>query len=250
MKNEIREKEWLAYLDGQLNAAEAASFDDALSDAQRDRFAQELQLERGIVEALSHDTDCPDALWNTLRAKMETPQRKAAAGTMSRRVVLLAAAAALVLLGGIVADQLYGPRDVLAVPDSVAALEAQATMAADVATIQAWLDAKGIHLAVLPIDALERPRHAMELVGASVVHFRGEEVLELLYNCCGRPSKVVIAEEGSQVAELLQQGEARGRVLGSRWVNGYNAALVSDHRSDELLDLVTPKGASYALRAV
>jgi len=240
------DEQWMAYVDGQLSTSEAAAFDSGLSAAEKSRAEQEIRFERAIGEVLTAGPGCPDHLWEELRSKIAPGRKSRWQPFNGMRGFAFAAAASLVVGLGVLAQAFFGSAGVLDLPPTVAALQSEATFQPDIAQIQAWLDEQGIDLSVLSVDAMGETRHPMTMLGATLARYRNEEVLELLYNCCGQPAKVVLAPENSRVAAELRQGEGRGKVQDSLAVNGYLAAVVSPHRSPELLDLIRPRSPAMA----
>ena len=99
MKSEFeKERLWSAYLDGELTAAEAAAYEESLTDDERTRLALEKQVEAHLAERLSRAVACPDGVWNRLKAEMVGPATASRSPLWNRWIMVLGAAAAIVLV--------------------------------------------------------------------------------------------------------------------------------------------------------
>ena len=79
----------------------------------------------------------------------------------------------------------------------------------------------------------------MEVIGVRTNEVNNEPVVEILFGCCGRPVKVMMAAQGSDVATLigLVSANGNGEVQATRTVGHYLVAVVSDHPTHGLLDI-------------
>ena len=80
--------------------------------------------------------------------------------------------------------------------------------------------------------------HDLRLLGAREQRYENEPVLELLYECCGEPVRLIVAKVGGAAAKQLTAGVAMGQVQASRQVGEYVAAVVGRHRMDGLIRAV------------
>jgi hypothetical protein len=78
-----------------------------------------------------------------------------------------------------------------------------------------------------------------ELLGMRPAMNGSDNVMEMMFNCCGRPLKVVIAKTGSDTAREIGDLVAEGKLQSSRRVGDYVAALVGRHDTHGLLDNFT-----------
>ena len=233
-----------AYLDGELSASEASEFDRVLTESERQRLAGEVVLERALADALAKDAACPDVAWDRLRDSIQAQSQRASNGVRGRwrGKALLAAAAVLVVgIAGVFA-MVGGERtDFLRMTErDVAELkEASAVDAVSLAAVNEYVHARGYGIDVVPIVNSEVRHHRRELLGAREHSYRGEKVMELLFDCCGKPLKVVVAARNGSAARHIAEALARGEIQASRPVGDYVAAVVGRHKAVNLLDLVT-----------
>lgn len=243
-----------AYLDGELSAAEAAEFDTSLTPQQKHNLAAEMKFERAIGERLSRGAACPDDLWKKTLAAIDEktspvvefrPRR-----TWMYAVTAMAAALAIGVAGLLVNFNAAnrGP-SILAMEKgtTIEALQAQAELKGhDTESVNAFFKEHGFNLAMTTADVqIPGDHHTPRvLLGMKPTNYRGDDVMELMFNCCGRPLKVVVAKTGSKTANEIGAAMAAGQLQESRHVGEYVAALVGKHEIHGLLTYLTePKAA-------
>ncbi|MBI1319374.1 MAG: hypothetical protein GC168_10580 [Candidatus Hydrogenedens sp.] len=237
MKKSEREKQWMAYLDGQLTAGEAAAFDASLSEEERRCLVAEMQLEEGIGERLRDDVSCPDALWDALRKEMNATPR-------ARRWPMftgMAAAAALALIAG--GALLYRSAEVAAPLQEVASAVPTQTIAEDIRTtlemagatlvpaqqqtVEEFLEAHDIRLAVNNEPrSLTMSGHKAKLLGACMGNCPRGSIVELLIDYDGKPAKLLLAKNNCSGARIIEGAQERGEVVQVRHMDDYIAGLV------------------------
>lgn len=249
-----REKIWQAYLDGELTVGETAEFETTLGAEERERLAGEKQFEAGLAEVLSNSADCPDEAWQRIQAQVRAarpPQKAAplrrwnwAAGT-----VVAAAAAVAFFIAFAAPSFLDSPHDASRSATVVSAatvdeLAALSETAPDLKAVREYLERRGIDLFLIGADdwGISAFHFDIDILGARVEHIDGREVVSLLFGCCDRPVKVVIARRGSEEARMLGEtvGEASSQVQCIRAIGGndqFLVAVVGRHRTASLLDL-------------
>ena len=248
-----REKMWQAYLDGELTVGETAEFEATLSSGERERLAGETQFEAGLAEVLSRDAVCPDEMWQRIQAQAKAARAPQNAIPMRRwywGVTGSVAAAAVVAF--FIAFALptlfklpFDPTDsaTLVSASTVEELAALSETAPSLEAVQEYLEGHGIDLFLIRADDLGMAaiHFDIDILGARVEEIDGQEVVSLLFGCCRRPVKVVIAMRGSDAAMLLGEavGEASSEVQSTRAVghDRFLAAVVGHHKAVGLLDL-------------
>ena len=226
-----KEKLMMAYLDGQMSATEASAFDDTLTPEERDFMAAEMRIETGLAEALGGDAACPDALWRRTQLCMRNQNTQ----PRRQRTALrgwLAAAAALVIAAGLYF--VFSPKEdqrlFAMVEASVDELATTADVPAEDAALRDFLKAHGLDIAFEAFsDVHPESPHLAALLGARVRTYNDEPTVELLYNCCGRPARIVLAKEGTASAKQLEQAMNVKTVQRVGKVRGHVAGVISDH---------------------
>ncbi|MBX7259729.1 MAG: hypothetical protein K1Y02_25460 [Candidatus Hydrogenedentes bacterium] len=233
-----------AYLDGELSASEASEFDRALSASEKQRLAGEVILERALADSLSKNAACPDAVWEQLCQTIQSQPQIApnvVRGPWRWNAVLAAAAVLVLTIAGIFATTGGERNDFLRMAErDVAQLKGTSAVdAVSLAAVNDYVHAHGYGIDIAAIQNSEVHHHRRELLGARESSYRGEKVMELLFDCCGKPLKVVVAPKNGGAARHIGDALARGEVQASRPVGEYVAAVVGQHKAVNLLDLVT-----------
>ncbi|MBI2440163.1 MAG: hypothetical protein HYV35_02210 [Lentisphaerae bacterium] len=232
---------WSAYLDGEMSAAEAADFDKSLSPADRERFSTEMRFERSLAGVLINNVECPQNLWKRIETDISRRREgRFRPRILTGRAALAIAAAAAILVGGVILHlNRRPPRNIFTVPASVAALAAEAEAPADLEQVRNFLAQHGFNIALHSVATMQEPRgHKIVMLGARATRRAGDLTVELLYECCGEPVRVIIAREDSQTAHGIRLAQAHGAVQAARNIGGYRAAVVSRHAAGQLLDLL------------
>lgn len=243
------EKLVTAYLDGELSAAEAAELDKSLTPGEKTNLSSEIRLERAIGERLSRGAVCPDEVWQRTLAAIEKQtspvQRFAPRGSWVYGATALAAMLALTAAGLFLNARLTnsGP-SVLAIAKgtTVQMLQDETTFRnMDTESVNAYFKEHGFKVAMTNADVqIPGDHHTPRvLLGLRPVANHGDDVMELMFNCCDRPLKVVVAKMGSRTAREIGDLMAEGKIQESRRVGGYVAALVGKHETHGLLEYLT-----------
>ncbi len=250
--NERNDILWSAYLDGELSAAEASRFNQSLSPSERQRLADEMRLETALADALSRGSRCPTDVWD--HAKAAVLQRAAPHPNIFQRPLRWKDLLAFAALIAIVASAYTGFQMLNKLPSfletperHVADLQREAEIPGnDLSRVNAYFQSHGFAIDIHPgakgFD--EPPHHRRELLGAREAEFHGESVMEVLFDCCGVPTKIVVAPKDSAAASAITKAAAAGKVQESRAIGDYVAAVVGWHRAGNLLDFVGPESPS------
>lgn len=249
-----REHLWQAYIDGELSAAEASEFEESLTPDERELLAADVCFERRLGEKLSHPLGIPEDIWQRTLSKVEaaqaaeSPAKPRGIGRWTWGAMTLAAAAVIAFLitGSLTDYRVLGPPSIVMAAADVQALEAQAETAPTLDALRAFLDDAGVDVDVaLDLDnlyAVHAQGHSMRFLGAGSENFGGERVIEMYFDCCHEPAKVLIAERGSPAAAAITNafGNA-GHVQALRDTGDYVVAVVGKHQAHDLIDtVVTP----------
>jgi len=246
---------WSAYLDGELSASEAAEFDQSLSPEEKDLLQGEVRFERALGEFLGRGGACPEEVWQRTATALPKPGTANPWWMPTRQAgVFLAAAAVLLIVAGPMYQRYFATPEFLlmnerSTRDVRGVLDVYSD---DVSEINEFLHSHGV---ALTLDRRPQPgneRHVAKLMGASEELYRDERVTEVLYECCGKPIKVIIAPKDGVAAEAVRKAIKRNAVRDYRTVGDYVAVTVSSHPSRGLLDLLSEEddGTEIALRQV
>lgn len=243
-----------AYLDGELSAAEAAEFDNTLTPQEKAGLAAEMTFERAIGERLARGAACPDDLWNRTLAAAGGQAAPVVAFRPRRMwryaVPALAAGLAIGVAGLLGLYAGVGGPSVLAMDKSttIAKLQAQVELDGhDLESVNAFFKEHGFNIAMTKTEARAPGDHhhsRREMLGVRPTTNHGDDVMELMFECCGRPLKVVVAKAGSETAREIGEAMAAGQIQESRHVGDYVAALVGRHDSQGLLMVLTDPSAA------
>ena len=239
-----REHLWQAYIDGELTVIEMSEFEASLNEDECQQLVAEIQFEGGLAERLSQDVKCPDEVWERTKSLL-TGQKKESVPAYRRwywGMATLATAAALAFM-----ISLYGPvkpdasSALVLAAETVAELAATSETDANPDAVQAYLASHNVELELNPMESLaiaSAHRH-LQFIGARTLEVNHESVVEMLFGCCGRPVKVMMASQGSDVAMLigLASASGKGEVQATRTVGHYLTAVVGAHPAPGLLDI-------------
>jgi len=239
MSKSEREKQRMAYLDGQLTAGEAAAFDASLSEEERRCLAAEMRLEEGIAERLRDDIPCPEALWNDLRNEIAAVPNR----SHSRLPLFggLALAAAVALTAG--AALLYSTMNPISPRVAMASSAPAQEIAEDIRTtlemagrtlvpaqqqsIEQFLEVHDIRLAVnCAPKSLSNSGHKAKLLGACLGNCPQGSIVEVLIDYDGKPAKLLLAKAGGHGARIIENAFAKGEVVQTKHLDDYIAGVV------------------------
>lgn len=237
-----KEKLWVAYLDGQLTASEALAFEATLSPAERALCGLELRLERTLGERLREAPACPEATWR--KALDLVPPRSGSRGVswLGRPVVaiptLLGFAAAMLMTFQNLPRTVKYEDPLLTVAGTVEELAESAATEPDSISVQNFLEQRAVRLTMAGFpETMDFGHHHIQLLGACERGCRGKTVVEVLFECCGEPAKVLIAERGTRAEGILRGARGTGDIRHIRELNGYVAAVLSKHGAADLTAL-------------
>jgi hypothetical protein len=248
--NKDNDTMWSAYLDGELSTADAAAFDRSLTPDDRVRLANELAFERSLAESLGHGAACPAEVWDRVRAKLEVAGASGGEQPVSRwywkPAMSLAAVATVVI-----AISWFAIRVNLEKPVFLAMSEVNVKTMADITDIpsptlsdlNAYLEDHNLDVAVTPFHSGRAGHHAVRVLGVKTSTFRNEQVVELLFNCCGKPLRVALVPQGGYSAEAAGKALGNGLVQETRPVGSTLAVMIGRHPSPDLLSHLTDKWA-------
>lgn len=223
------DRNWSAYIDGELSVSEVNDFEAQLSAKELEHLKNERSLEEGIGNCLKDAPCCPLSVFDCVKK-----EKKHFAGVAVIAAFTVAACLALVFM--IPKKGTTGSK----VPLSVSDLKSEAKTGSTLDEVNRYLEEKKISLEVLKF---ENEHHTKELIGASIEIIADEEVVTLMFTCCGRPAKVYILPRKSKAEDCMVE-DCKG------WKNSiqalvkkgnYHLAVASPHNSESILKYISPK---------
>jgi len=227
MKNND-DRMWSAYLDTELSVTEVESLEKHLSEEDLEHLEREKHLDSKISEHLKKGVKCPEALWNSVCQQIESEKKLPEKKHLKLFYVLVSAVAAAIVFAFI-----WQPQQSDYMPLSVIELE-QSSKVTELAAVNELLSAKGISLELG--DVAQPGHHTKRLLGAGVELVAGEEVVTLLFECCGKPVKILVLPKNSKAQRIVAKSSSG--VVAS--VNNYQLALFSKHSTPELFKFIKP----------
>lgn len=238
-----RENLWSAYLDGELSASEAAEFDQSLTAVEKERLQGEVRFERALGDILSRGGSCPDDVWTRTTAAISKRGGRVTRRTPFWQLGAMAAAAVVALSAGAAVYQSYFATPEFLCEHSMGDVLAELNLpSSDVGEVNDFLHSHGVSLTLNAATQGVRGRrghHTPALVGATEAEYHGERVTEVMYECCGKPVKVVIATKNGSAANAVRKAIERDGVTDFRSIGDYIAVTVGTHPSRGILDLLS-----------
>lgn len=192
----------MAFMDGELAAADRAGFEQALTAEQKRLIAVDRALQSGLVAGLARVDRCPDGLWDRVQSEMGRPSRPVRA----RRFVPLSAIAACFVLGfGLlyINHAVSQPLEYqVTFPDSVQQFADNASIKGDQQSIEETLHARGFAVNIGDIATCNRRhQHYVTLLGVNILEIGGREYpcAHLCFSCCGQPISTFVVKESPKI---------------------------------------------------
>ena len=228
---QIDDKLWSAYLDGELSVTEIEKLEADLSTEQLEHLRKEKALESKVAERLQQDVKCPDELWQSITKQVEKEKKQPIKWV---NYAVLAAIAAVLVFFIFIDNKDYGTK----VPTTVQELKDISRTTADLDGVNSFLKDKEVQLQLLE---LPQGHHKKKIIGATMEVIAGEEVVTLLFECCGRPVKVYVLPRNSAAERMVQNEDNswKGGIQGSSKRGNYRLALVSKHAGLDILNAIT-----------
>lgn len=236
-----KEKLWVAYLDGQLSTSEAVAFEATLSEVERAQVGSEVHLERVIGERLQEAPGCPEGLWQGLASQIaasEAVPRTSLLGQPRALVAALTALAAATVFAFSDFRQRTPVEPILALASDMPQFVNGSSTSGDWSAVQEFMRQRQVALVMNSFDAnLDTAHHPFRLVGASELGCHGNSVMEIRFECCGKPVKVILAKNGTKASTIVREGRANGEVRYVREMGVYVVGVVSKHPVPDLTRL-------------
>lgn len=237
-----------AYLDGELSASEATAFEASLTDEERKRLPHEIEFESGLAEALSKGGDCPDDVWartQALLAERAATKKPRFSRTFMYAATMAAAASLALVISVFVSEPTSTSTSIVMAAESVEDLEAMSMVKPGADTAEAFIHEHGLLIGLHFEEAVDASHHyGMAVVGARNDKVGKDSVGVVLYVCCARPIKVIIAKSGTKGADLILHAHGSDKdndILEVREVGDYVAAVVGKHKAHDLLVALAPQ---------
>lgn len=225
------DRNWSAYIDGELSVSEVEEFEAQLSAEELKHLNNEKAFEESIGSSLNDAPACPDNLFTGVVKQLAHEDKKSFLKYKIAAFVAIAACLAFIFL--LPKPGTDGPK----VPMSVAELKSQSLTGDQLDDINKFLIQKQIDL---ELTSLAEGHHAKVIIGAGLELIAGEEVVTLMFTCCGRPAKVYILPKNS-VAEktiLNDNKDWKSSIQALVKKGNYRLAVSSPHNSESILNSI------------
>ena len=232
----------MAYMDGELPAADRIAFERTLTPQQKRLIALDKVLQSGLVDSLGCVDQCPDALWERVKGEIEHPRRP----IRIRRFVPLSAVAAcfVVALGLLYVNHAVSkPLEYeVSFPASAQQFAESAVIKGDQGSIEQTLHAWGFEVSIGDIATCNRhSMHHVTLLGANMVEIGGKKYpcAHLRFSCCGRPVSTFVVKESPRITpESFKPTDTSATVhQTARHDKGYLIVTMSPHPIDAVASL-------------
>lgn len=240
-----RDELWMAYLDGEMSAMEAAAFDATLNDSERAAAEMEIRVETALGARISAPVPCPGDVWADLKAKVgaRAPRhRRWYDGGWRVAAAALFAVGAWGSMLSINYPKLFRARPqtpFVMQADTMLDLVSYASVNGDVSSVQQFLDAHHLDLSIHESTRrIFRPGMETRLRGAGIETFDDVDVPVIYFECCRQPVKVVLMHASHGGSCHKKQLD----ICGSKAVGQFEIIAVSRHRhAERVLELFDEK---------
>lgn len=232
----------MAFMDGELAAADRAGFEQALTAEQKRLIAVDQALQSAITGSLERVDRCPDRLWDRVQSEIGPPSQRA----RTRRFMPLSAIAACFVLG---IGLLYINHAVsqhleyqVTFPDDVQQFADRASIKGDQQRIEEALHAQGFAVSIGDIATCNREhQHYVTLLGVSMLEIGEREYpcAHLCFSCCGQPVSTFVVKESPQITpESFKVADPSVKVdRAVHHANGYLIVTMGPHPTTAVASL-------------
>ena len=257
-----------AYIDGEMSAKEFLEFEKTLSDKEINNLKDDVEFEKSLGHHLNSGPKCPENLWQSLKAQMEernesispspVPEIKAKKTIEFKPYIMsfLAAAAAVVITLSIqnkvssnteqplaqkpimVKPTIQNSPDLWSAPVSVEILKNQEMNAKSIQDAQQLLVSNNFNIDITKPNS---SMHDVKFIGAQKETFNGEEIIVLMYSCCGEPMKVLVTCAGGKACQQISSElkATDSKIKFDKIIDKYRLALIGDHNYDDVFNTIT-----------
>ena len=249
-----RDELLMAYLDGEMSAAEAASFSAALTDAERGRAEAETRLESALAKRLALGPACPEETWGGVLKQLDAARPARPWWNLSRPLRI---AAALLLATGAwgVTGYMYRAQILRALSvqpaspyvmtaQTIEDLTAHALVGGSPEEIQRFLDKEQIGVRL--VQEWEQSPHGrrIDLKGAGLEQYGDIGMPAIYFECCGQPAKIYFVHNCHAEPERCARYGLTD-ICDSKQIGQFTAIVVAKHHhAGRALGLFGPKARS------
>ena len=225
------DRNWSAYIDGELSVSEIEEFEAQFSEDELKHLSNERAFDKSISNSLAEAPACPENLLADVLKQVDREEKKTFLRYKVIAVAALAACLALIFLlpkPGTTGDL---------VPQTIAELEKMSLTGNTLDDINEYLSKKNIDLEVTEFLP---EHHVKTIVGAGIETIAGEEVVTLLFTCCGRPAKVYVLQKGSGAEKFIVNDDKdwKNSIQAQAKRGSYRLAVSSPHNAESILKYI------------
>lgn len=225
------DRNWSAYIDSELSVSEIEAFEAKLSVEELEHLRKEKAFEEAIGSKLSEAPCCPENLFADVKKELAKGTKRPFAKYATLAAVAIAACILFVFLlpkAGTTGNK---------VPMTVAELKSQSLTGDQLDDVNKFLSERGISL---ELTSVAGGHHAKNIIGAGIELVAGEDVVTLMFTCCGRPAKVYLLPKGSKAEELIvnDNKDWKSSIQALVKKGNYRLAVSSPHNSESILNYI------------
>ena len=226
--NKEDDRNWSAYIDGELSVSEVEDFEASLTEEELIHLNNERAFEEKVGSAFKDAPSCPADLLNDVLKEIDNEGKNYFLVYKLIGVAAIAALLAFIFLLPKAGTQ--GPK----VPMTVAELQKMSLTGDKLDDINSYLSKRNISL---ELTKFMPEHHEKTIIGAAVEMIAGEEVVTLMFTCCGRPAKIYLLPKGSDAERLILEDdkEWKSSIQAQAKKGNYRLAVSSPHNSESLL---------------
>ena len=236
-----------AYMDEQLSVEEVIDFEGELCRSEKVEIEKDKQFERSLFSFLANDAECPDAVWQEVRDRIEIQSTSWFTG-IRQKIFNLRLAAAVALLIFLIAAFVIrvGPtsnvtqaKHPVLFSGNLHEFSKPATLRGDPESIRQSLFDNGFYVSFGQPE--KSADHSVEFLGMRYITMNNETVAQLYFSCCLRPVTVLISRNKQDFAEHYLQIENSFKTMfnASKKTDNYRIFIMGPHPPRHILDLFT-----------
>jgi len=195
-----------------------------LTAEEKNHLEAELKFERSLGNYLSDTPGCPDDLWESIQIKAESKNPKVSYSGVIISFLAAAAAVALIFLSS-------APIDKSSVFElsKVSEFTKLSETSTDIKEIEQFLLKNNIKLKI-DSDKMSNYSHDLKLLGAYRAKVGDQEVVALLFTCCGEPVKVILMPKESLAVKVMAHHAISGNVVATNTIDDYKIGVIGQHK--------------------
>ena len=232
----------MAYMDGELSAADRAGFERGLTVGQKRLIAVDRAIQSDLVGCMERLDRCPDALWSRVKSEMGRPSQRVRRwhfGPLSTIAACLVLGIGLLCIDYAISQPIEYE---VSFPDDVQQFAENAAIKGDQDSIEKALHAQGFNVRIGDIATCNRRhQHYVTLLGVNMLEIGGREYpcAHLRFSCCGQPISTFVVKESRRITpESFSVADPSAKVdRAVHHANGYLIVTMGPHPTTAVASL-------------